>query len=41
MDISFSYFCQAVLSNPVMLVTRSADLGSYFCKWLDPMHQTL
>ena len=36
MDISFSYFCQAVLSNPVMLVTVALTLGVIFVNgWTD------
>ena len=36
MDLSFSYFCQAVISNPVMLVTVALTLGVIFVNgWTD------
>ena len=36
MDLSFSYFCQAVISNPVMLVTVAFTLGVIFVNgWTD------
>ena len=36
MDVSFSYFCQEVLSNPVMLITVLLTLGVIFVNgWTD------
>ena len=36
MDVSFSYFCQEILSNPVMLITVLLTLGVIFVNgWTD------